>query len=143
MVNFKPINKNDITKRLRIFASNISILPNAQIEICIENLGDLPIDLSMEVFCWDRELDETQSVGNIMFKLKPNETKNLASFKMDDVRVKCGNWKMDGIDFRVHFKRISKWLEKLVDISRTLILKFAICLKKHDKINKSFLKFSV
>ena len=104
MVNFKPINKNDITKRLRIFASNISILPNAQIEICIENLGDLPIDLSMEIFCWDRELDETQSVGNIMFKLKPNESKNLANFKMDDVRVKCGNWKMDGIDFRVHFK---------------------------------------
>ena len=34
-------------------------------------------------------------------------------------------------------------MEKLVDISRTLILKFAICLKKHDKINKTFLKFSV
>ena len=66
MVNFKPINEDDVTKRLRIFARRTK--RNPEIEIIIENLGDLKIDLSMEIFCWDRKKDTTESVGNNMFR---------------------------------------------------------------------------
>ena len=101
IVTFKPINKKDVTKRLRIFAHRIKDSP--KINVSIENLGDLKIDLNMETFCWDRDVNDVQSIGKSKFCLEPNHSGSLAIFKLDDIKLKCGGYK-SGIDFRIHFR---------------------------------------
>lgn len=100
LVNFKPVNEFDNTKRLRIFAH---LNHREEIEICVQNLGDLKLELSMEVYLWNRRFDETQTVGSIQSKVEANESKIVATFRLDQQRVQCGSFH-EGLDLRIHFK---------------------------------------
>ena len=99
-VNFKPINDRDLPKKVKIFAR---INQNGEIEICVQNLGSLKMELSMEAHLWDRPIDETQSIGSRMFKLESYEWTILAKFKSENIRFLNRSLE-NGFDLRIHFK---------------------------------------
>ena len=101
VVSFKPIKKYDAVNRLRIFARRFKKSP--KIEVSIQNIGDLKIELKMETFCWDKNIDDVQSIGKTKLNLEPDQTGPLAFFRLDNMEFNCGGFK-NGIDFRIHFK---------------------------------------